>query len=175
MASLSRDEKVALIHRFFDANAKKSKSQFDFIHDDIEFSIPEMELWDATGHMAHGKEAFVAMQSSDFEAFPDLTCPVDRIFVDGETAIVQGRMTATDLSHLDSVLPPTEGQNVDRSSRTLAFRQLMIVDFEGDKIIKLVCYYDLFNYMVVQLGLSPDQLMGIREMSRQAALATVDS
>lgn len=169
MATLSRDEKVALIHKFFDANAKKSGELFDFIHDDIEFSIPEMELADATGHMARGKEAFVKLQSGDFDAFPDLHCPIDRIIVDGETAVMQGRMIATDLSHLASVLPGS-GDGADRPPQ-MAFRKVTIFDFEGDKIIKLMAYYDIFNYMVLQLGVPTEVLIGMRD----SQLATADA
>jgi ketosteroid isomerase-like protein len=93
MSTLSPAQMEEIIRDFFSAHERKDADRhFDHIHDEIEFSFPEMELFDPTGHLGQGKEAFIAMQSVDFATLPDLACPIDRILFDGQTAVIQGRM-----------------------------------------------------------------------------------
>jgi ketosteroid isomerase-like protein len=167
--TLSRDEMERIIRDHFDKHQQKDESAWDYIHDDIEFTFPEMELWDPVGHMAHGKEAYLAMAKTDFNALPDLACPIDRILIDGQTAVVQGRMTASNLSGLADIDIFKSDDGLDMSDRSLNMRHTFIFDFEDGKVKRIMCYYDLFSYMVVQLGIPAEMLMGMREMQRQAA------
>jgi ketosteroid isomerase-like protein len=175
MTELSRAEMERIIHDFFNAHERKDANRhYEYIHDDIEFSFPEMELADPTGHMAKGKDTFIAMQSTDFATLPDLACPVDRILIDGQTAVIQGRMTATDLSRMaDLDVFQIPGQpRLDMTDRRLNMRHTFVFDFQDGKIIKIMCYYDLFNYMIIQLGMNADLLLQMRDMSAGAAPAT---
>jgi ketosteroid isomerase-like protein len=174
MTDLTRTEMEHIIRDFFAAHEKKDADRhYDHIHDDIEFSFPEMELFDPTGHTAHGKDAFIAMQSVDFATLPDLACPIDRLLFDGQTAVIQGRMTASDLSRMADleIFQLPGAPKLDMTGRTLNMRHTFIFDFRDGKIAKIMCYYDLFNYMVVQLGMNAEQLLNMRVASQDLAVA----
>lgn len=173
MTDLSNAQMEEIVRDFFLAHEKKDAARhFDHIHEDITFSFPEMELFDPTGAFGQGKQAFIAMQSVDFATLPDLACPVDRLFFHGQTAIIEGRMTASDLSRMAELeVFQVPGQDkLDMSDRHLDMRHTFIFDFRDGLISGIRCYYDLFNYMIIQLGMNVDQLLQMRQAS--AGLAT---
>jgi ketosteroid isomerase-like protein len=175
MTALTPAEMERIIRDFFAAHETKDAARhFDYIHDEIEFSFPEMELFDPTGHMGYGKDAFIAMQSVDFATLPDLACPIDRLLFDGQTAVIQGRMTASDLSRMADldVFQLPGAPKLDMTGRTLNMRHTFVFDFRDGKIAKIMCYYDLFNYMVVQLGMNAEQLLNMRAMSQELTPST---
>jgi steroid delta-isomerase-like uncharacterized protein len=136
--TLNRNTKI--IHNLFDLinQTRDAKVMLDYLSDDVVYLNP------ATGKTDQaGMQGFHTML---FSAFPDIFYRIDRLILNGETAVIECTVSGTQKGDFAG-LPPSEKE----INLPVAF----IVDFEGaeegGRVKKWNSYFDT-GTMMRQLG-----------------------
>lgn len=100
--------------------------------------------------------AWVAAVPSILESFPDLDFEPGRLVVDGATAMIELRMTGTNLGPLhlndtDRLVLQTSAESLPASGRVLTADGVVVFTVGGDRILAERHYW-LFDRSLAQLG-----------------------
>lgn len=85
-----------------------------------------------------GRQAFISFQSMLFDGFPDLKTKVTSVTVEGDTVVVQSRLTGQHSGEFLGVPP---------SNNVVDVPDVTIFRFEGEKICEVRYFTDLLRVM----------------------------
>jgi ketosteroid isomerase-like protein len=159
MIELSPEEVRNVVKQFWGHYGNKGDEYKALIHDDIEIVMPEADFGNPLGRPIKGKQAFLGVMEADYDAVPDFNMNIKRILVDGQTAIVECIQEGKDMIGFVKAF----GGNADNlPADGVKIRSAFVFELKDGKIYKTFAYYDLFNFMVVQLGLDVNQVMMLK-------------
>ncbi len=164
---LNSTEMEALIRSWFQSYSDKEFERHNaMIHPDAVVSYPEMAF--VSPDYTAGKDFLVKTLEADEEAFINLRQDVDKVYVVGDTAFVEGWFRGSKLG--GTIV-------VDAKAEDMRFRFLHRVRVENGKIKEVFSYYDTALPYQIQLGLVgpskespiPPWMMAMAEKKNKAA------
>lgn len=167
MKTLSEAEITTIVRKFFDHYADKKNDFEALVHDDVVQIMPEADLEHPAGYAIRGKKAFLEVISSDFEAAPNFRMDIKRILVTGQTATIDCIQEGDDMSAFVQAL--TRSAKPPAGPIPAKIRSVFIFDFQDGKIVRMAAYYDLFNFLIVQLGMTAEQALVLRHFAKRFA------